>query len=171
MKKLGRIFLVGPMGAGKTTIGKLLADELKLEFKDSDREIEVRSGVDIPWIFDMEGEEGFRKREAAMIAELTEQDQIVVSTGGGAVVLQENRTLMAGRSTVIYLHTTIDEQIRRTAKDRKRPLLNNDHPEQTLRDLMAVRHPLYLEIADVEVTTDNRSPKWVVQELVKKLDP
>lgn len=169
MRKFGKFFLVGPMGAGKTTIGKMLAEELRLTFKDADREIEARSGVDIPWIFDAEGEDGFRRREAAMIQELSELDSAVISTGGGAVLLPENRTLMAARGVVIYLHTTVEEQVRRTAKDRKRPLLANDNPEDTLRKLMAIRHPLYEEIADIQITTDTRGPKTVVQSLCRQI--
>ena len=169
MRKFGKFFLVGPMGAGKTTIGKMLAEELRLPFKDADREIEARSGVDIPWIFDAEGEDGFRRREAAMIQELSELDSAVISTGGGAVLLPENRTLMAARGVVIYLHTTVEEQVRRTAKDRKRPLLANDNPEDTLRQLMEIRHPLYEEIADIQITTDTRGPKTVVQSLCRQI--
>lgn len=158
------------MGAGKTTIGKLLASTLRLDFKDADREIEERSGVDIPWIFDMEGEEGFRDREAAMLQELGQSEHVVISTGGGAVVRSENRKLMVARGTVVYLKTSIEEQIRRTARDRKRPLLQNGDPAETLRTLMAQRDPLYTEIADCTVLTDGRSPKSVVQELCQMLE-
>ncbi|MBU0539030.1 MAG: shikimate kinase, partial [Gammaproteobacteria bacterium] len=121
--KSGAIFLVGPMGAGKSTIGRLLADTLRFDFRDVDREIEDRSGVDIPWIFDMEGEEGFRDREESMLAELSDAAQVVISTGGGAVLRGDSRKLMVAKGTVIYLKTSVDEQIRRTARDRKRPLL------------------------------------------------
>ncbi len=171
MKHWGRIFLIGPMGAGKTTIGKMLADELRLDFKDADSEIESRSGVDIPWIFDMEGEEGFRTREASMLSELSELDSTVISTGGGAVNLKENRNLMAGRGLVIYLHTPVAEQLRRTGRDRNRPMLQGDDAqrEEILRSLMEHREPLYREIADVEANTAGRSPRSVVQELTKKL--
>lgn len=170
MRKRGAVFLVGPMGAGKSTIGRMLAEFLQRDFRDADREIEERSGVDIPWIFDMEGEAGFRDREVAMLAELVDCDNAVVSTGGGAVMREENRRLMAARGTVIYLKTSVDEQIRRTARDRKRPLLQNGNPEQTLRTLMAQREPLYEEIADLTVLTDQRSPKSVVQELCQLLE-
>lgn len=165
----GAIFLVGPMGAGKSTIGKLLAESLNRDFRDADREIEERSGVDIPWIFDMEGEAGFREREAAMLAELADASNVVVSTGGGAVLKEENRKLMLAKGTVIYLKTSVEEQVRRTARDRKRPLLQQGDPEQTLRNLMAQREPLYEEVADVVVLTDLRSPKSVVQELCQRL--
>jgi shikimate kinase len=169
MMKSGAIFLVGPMGAGKSTIGRLLADTLRLDFCDVDREIEERSGVDIPWIFDMEGEEGFRDREEMMLSELSDGAQVVISTGGGAVLRSVSRKLMVARGTVIYLKTSVDEQIRRTARDRKRPLLQNGDPANTLRNLMALREPLYEEIADFTVLTDNRTPKSVVQELCTQL--
>lgn len=170
MRKTGVIYLVGPMGAGKSTIGKLLADALRLEFLDVDREIEERAGVDIPWIFDMEGEAGFRDREAQMLAELSDGAPAVVSTGGGAVLREENRALMMSRGTVVYLRTSVEEQIRRTAKDRKRPLLQKGNPEETLRRLMAEREPLYMQIADHTITTDQCSPRSVVQELVAKIN-
>lgn len=157
------------MGAGKSTIGKLLADSLNMEFYDVDREIEERAGVDIPWIFDMEGEEGFREREAQMLSDLSDSPGAVVSTGGGAVLRDDNRALMMTRGTVVYLRTSVDEQIRRTAKDRKRPLLQRGNPEETLRRLMAEREPLYLQLADYSITTDQRSPRTVVQELVEKI--
>jgi shikimate kinase len=145
------------MGAGKTTIGKLLADELGLEFVDVDREIESRSGVDIPWIFDREGEAGFRIRETAALKELSQLDGVLISTGGGAVISAENRQIMMSTGTVIYLHTSVDEQVRRTSRDRKRPLLQNDDPRRVLSELMAIREPLYREIADVILDTDSRS--------------
>ena len=162
------IFLIGPMGAGKTTIGKLLADELKLEFIDSDQEIENRTGADIAWIFDMEGEEGFRKREEKVIEELTAKNKIVLATGGGAVLSEQSRRLLHSRGTVIYLMTTINQQLERTRKDQKRPLLQNvDDPEAKLRSLMEEREPLYREIADHMVMTNRRSAKTVSMESTK----
>ena len=169
MRKAGAVYLVGPMGAGKTTIGRLLADELRTEFRDLDREIEERSGVDIPWIFDMEGEAGFRDRETAMLRELSDGAPRVISTGGGAVIRDENRKIMVAGGRVIYLCTSVSEQIRRTARDRKRPLLQTGDPADTLRRLMAERDPLYRDIADYIVQTDTRSPKAVVTELCAKL--
>ncbi|WP_372861893.1 shikimate kinase AroK [Spongiibacter sp.] len=169
MRKTEVVYLVGPMGAGKSTIGRLLADTLGVDFYDVDREIEERAGVDIPWIFDMEGEAGFRERETQMLKDLSDSSAAVVSTGGGAVLCEENRSLMMARGTVVYLRTSIDEQIRRTAKDRKRPLLQQGDPEATLRRLMAEREPLYLQLADHSIATDHRSPRAVVQELVAKL--
>lgn len=169
MKVSSNVFLVGPMGAGKSTIGRLLAAELRLDFKDTDKEIEDRSGVDIPWIFDMEGEEGFRNREAAMLLELSQLDQILLATGGGIVMKSENRKVLASAGRVVYLMTTIDEQVRRTNRDKKRPLLQTSNPRQILTDLMEIRHPLYEEVADYTIDTDGRSPKSVASELMRLL--
>lgn len=166
---VSRIFLVGPMGAGKTTIGKLLADDLNLEFIDVDREIEVRAGVDIPWIFDREGEAGFRVRESAVLSELSKIDRALISTGGGAVLSVENRKVMSATGAVVYLHTSVEEQVRRTSRDRKRPLLQNDDPARVLAELMAIREPLYREVADIIVDTDGRSPKTVAQDIAVRL--
>ena len=163
------VFLIGPMGAGKSTIGRLLAKELKFPFKDSDREIEVRTGADIPWIFDVEGEEGFRQREEAMIAELVEERGIVLSTGGGVVMRPANRAALAANGLVVYLCTSVEQQLQRTAKDRQRPLLQTADPEAVLRDLMARRDPLYREIADLIIETDQRGPKVVVNTILGKL--
>lgn len=160
------VFLIGPMGAGKTTIGRLLSQELKLEFVDSDKEIERRAGADIPWIFDVEGEAGFRRREAAMIAELTERDNIVLATGGGAVLDPANQNCLQGRGTVIYLHATLSQQVERTAKDRNRPLLQAENPSTVLANLMEVRDPIYRRCCDHLVETDGRRPKAVAREIV-----
>jgi len=157
------------MGAGKTTIGKMLADELHLDFADVDREIESRSGVDIPWIFDKEGEAGFRLRESAALKELSALDGVLISTGGGAVMSAENRRLMSTCGIVIYLHTSVEEQVRRTSRDRKRPLLQNDDPASVLAQLMQVREPLYREVAAIIVDTDGRGPKVVAQDLAERL--
>ncbi len=169
MAAVTRLFLVGPMGACKTTIGKLLADELGLQFLDVDREIEVRAGVDIPWIFDKEGEPGFRLREAAVIEELSRMEGVLISTGGGAVLSAQSRSLMSAAGSVVYLHTTVDEQVRRTNRDRKRPLLQTDEPGVVLARLMAQRDPLYREIADIIIETDGRGPKAVAQDLADQL--
>src|SRR5690606_460798 len=157
------------MGAGKTTIGKLLADELGLDFKDVDREIEARSGVDIPWIFDCEGEEGFRARESAVLADLSLVDGVLISTGGGAAVAQRNRDVMRAAGTVIYLHTSVREQVRRTARDRKRPLLQQGDPLKILTELMAIREPLYRDVAHIVMETDSRGPRLVAQDLARRL--
>jgi len=157
------------MGAGKSTIGRLLSSELKLDFIDSDKIIEERCGANIPWIFDKEGEAGFREREEQVIDELTQQGGIVLATGGGAVMRDINRRNLSARGTVVYLCTSVEQQLARTAKDKNRPLLQNDNPEQILRDLFAKRDPLYREVADIVIQTDRRNPRWVVQELQKRL--
>lgn len=164
------LILVGPMGAGKSTIGRLLAKELHLPFKDSDKEIEVRTGADIPWIFDVEGEQGFREREQAVIADLCREDGLVLATGGGAVLRQANREALRAGGRVVYLHTSVEQQLERTARDRNRPLLRTANPEQVLRELLAVRDPLYREIADVIIETDQRPPRLVVQEVLGRLE-
>ena len=163
------VFLIGPMGAGKSTIGRLLSQELKYEFFDSDKVIEERCGADIPWIFDKEGEAGFREREESVIDELTQQKGIVLSTGGGAVLRSENRQHLASRGTVSYLCTSVDQQLARTARDRNRPLLQTADPEAVLRKLFAERDPLYRSVADIIIETDQRNPRWVIQELKKRL--
>lgn len=163
------VFLIGPMGAGKSTIGRLLAKELKYPFKDSDREIEARTGADIPWIFDVEGEDGFREREEAMIAELVQEHGIILATGGGVVMREANRRALSANGLVVYLRTSVDQQLQRTSKDRQRPLLLNADPEKVLRDLMARRDPLYSEIADVTIDTDQRGPKIVVNTILGRL--
>jgi len=170
MKHPGSFFLVGPMGAGKSTIGRQLARALKLEFVDSDREIEVRTGVDIPLIFELEGETGFRKREKLAIGLLTARKRIVLATGGGAVLDRENRKNLAARGQVIYLHTSVDQQLKRTAHDRKRPLLQTESPRQKLEELMAVRDPLYREIADLTIETDGCRVRDVVQKIVQHIE-
>jgi len=157
------------MGAGKRTIGRLLAKELRRPVKDSDKEIEVRTGANIPWIFDKEGEPGFRDRETAMIVELCHENGIVLATGGGAVMRPENRQALRNGGRVVYLHASIEQQVARTSRDRNRPLLRNANPEKILRDLLAVRDPLYREIADLVVETDERPPRMVVLDILERL--
>jgi shikimate kinase len=157
------------MGAGKSTIGRLLAAELSRPFYDSDHAIQDRCGADIPWIFDVEGEEGFRDREEQVVQEMTNWDDTVLATGGGVIVREGNRQVLAERGFVVYLYATLDEQVRRTRKNNNRPLLQGDDPEATLRDLMAVRDPLYREIADHVIDTDESSPKTVAHRLLKEL--
>ncbi|WP_370292221.1 shikimate kinase AroK [Thalassolituus sp.] len=163
------VFLIGPMGAGKSTIGRLLSQELRFEFHDSDKVIEQRCGADIPWIFEKEGEQGFREREEQVIDELTQLSGIVLATGGGAVMREQNRIHLGSRGTVVYLCTSVDQQLARTARDRNRPLLQTEDPEAVLRDLFATRDPLYRSVADIIIETDQRNPRWVVQELKKRL--
>ncbi|MCT7360176.1 shikimate kinase AroK [Thalassolituus pacificus] len=165
MKRSQSVFLIGPMGAGKSTIGRLLSAELKVEFFDSDKVIEERCGANIPWIFDMEGESGFREREEQAIDELTQMSSIVLATGGGVVMREANRRHLSARGTVVYLCTSVEQQLARTAKDKNRPLLQAENPERILRDLFSARDPLYREIADIIIETDQRNPRWVVQEL------
>ncbi|NOX07981.1 MAG: shikimate kinase AroK [Gammaproteobacteria bacterium] len=170
MITLDNIFLVGPMGAGKSTIGKQLARALHLDFVDSDREIEKRTGVDIPLIFELEGETGFRKREATVIDQLTQQNKLILATGGGAVLDKNNRSYLSGRGYIIYLQTSVDQQVKRTSRDTKRPLLKTDNPRQRLQDLMDIRDPLYREIADLVVDTDGLSVKTVTLNILKQID-
>lgn len=169
VRQTRNIFLIGPMGAGKSTIGRLLADRLGLAFKDSDQEIEARAGADIPWIFDVEGEEGFRRRETAVLADLTLEQGIVLATGGGAIIKPENRKLLAEGGVVVYLAVSIEQQYARTRRDRQRPLLHEDDPYNKLSQLFAEREPLYLAIADFVIATDRRTPRLVVQEILRHL--
>jgi shikimate kinase len=169
MDKPRNVFLIGPMGAGKTTVGKLLADELGLEFLDTDKEIEARTGADIGWIFDVEGEEGFRKREAAMLEELTARNGVLVATGGGAVLSEENRKRLVSRGTVVYLDAPLEQQVERTSRDRTRPMLRDGDPEEILTRLHEDRDPLYREIADFTFTADRRSARSLAGEIARAL--
>ncbi|HVL01968.1 MAG TPA: shikimate kinase AroK [Dongiaceae bacterium] len=171
MTKRSNVILVGPMGAGKSTIGRQLAQLLNYEFVDSDHEIEARTGADIPWIFDVEGEDGFRKREEAVIEELTQRQGIVLATGGGVVIREANRRAISSRGIVVYLKTSIEQQLARTAKDRKRPLLQHAEPRKVLTELMKIRDPLYLEVADHVVDTDASNIKDVATQIVEMLEP
>jgi shikimate kinase len=157
------------MGAGKSAVGRQLARLLHLDFMDSDEEIESRTGVDIPFIFEKEGEAGFRKREAKVIEDLTQKDGVVLATGGGAVMDPQNRNHLGARGFVIYLHTSVDQQLARTRKGRDRPLLANDDPRTVLETLMATRDPLYREIADLTVETDGRKVRDVAYEILERL--
>jgi len=157
------------MGAGKTTIGRLLSGELRREFVDSDKFIEERCGANIPWIFDMEGESGFRDREEQAIDILTLRDDIVLATGGGAVMRAENREHLRSRGVVVYLCTSVEQQIARTAKDKNRPLLQTENPAQVLQELFKKRDPLYREVAHIILQTDQRNPRWVVNEIRKRI--
>lgn len=158
------------MGVGKTTIGKVLSETLGLDFVDSDREIERVTGADIPWIFDVEGEAGFRARESKMIEQLTAIPNIVLATGGGAILAEENRRWLKERGCVIYLRAPISQQIERTKRDKSRPLLQTADPAQKIRELMAFREPLYKEVADLTVDTYRRGPKAVSNEIRRQLD-
>ena len=169
MPKPVNLFLIGPMGAGKSAVGRQLARLLHFDFIDSDEEIEKRTGVDIPFIFEKEGEEGFRKREAKVIDELTEREGIVLATGGGAVVDAQSRNRLGARGFVVYLYTSVAQQLERTQRGRTRPLLENRDPEAVLSALMEVRDPLYREIADLVVDTDGRRVNTVAREIHNSL--
>lgn len=164
------IFLVGPMGSGKTAVGKRLARLLGMPFVDSDAEIERRTGVDIPLIFDKEGEAGFRARERDALAELSAREGIVLSTGGGAVLLPENRSLLRERGTTVYLETSVAQQAARVRRDPNRPLIAGvADPAARLAELMAHRAPLYAEVAAVTVCTDRSQVADVVRRVVEGL--
>ncbi len=157
------------MGAGKSTIGRHLAQMLHLEFHDSDQEIENRTGADIAWVFDVEGEEGFRRRETQVVADLTEKQGIVLATGGGSIESKDIRNNLSARGIVVYLETTIDKQVARTQRDKRRPLLQVDDPREVLEKLAETRNPLYEEIADVIVKTDEQSAKVVANQIIEQL--
>ena len=159
------VFLVGPMGVGKTTVGRLLADELGYTFVDTDREIEARCGADIPWIFDVEGEEGFRQREIKALAELSRRKNIVLATGGGIVLKAENRERLKLHGFVVYLTAHLDLLVERTGKDKKRPLLQVDDPRRALQKTLEVRDPLYREVATIIVPTDRQNPRQAAKEI------
>ena len=169
MKGGGNIFLVGMMGAGKTTVGRMLARRLRLRFVDSDREIEGRCGVKIPVIFEIEGESGFRAREAKMLSELAVRSEIVLATGGGAVLSAENRKLLSENGIVVYLRAGAADLWQRTRHDRNRPLLQTDEPLARLEQLFAERDPLYRSIADIIVDTGSQSLGSLTQKLERQL--
>jgi shikimate kinase len=171
MAEKRNIFLVGPMGAGKSTIGRHLADQLHLEFFDSDQEIERRTGADIAWVFDLEGEEGFRRREEGVISDLTEMQGIVLATGGGSVMSKEVRNKLSARGIVVYLETPIEKQVARTQRDKRRPLLQTEEaPRDVLERLAGEREPLYQDVADFVVRTDEQSAKVVANQIIEKLN-
>lgn len=163
------IFLIGPMGSGKTAVGRQLARMLDLEFIDSDVEIEARTGVDIPLIFEKEGEAGFREREQEAIQALTAREGIVLATGGGAVLREANRENLSQRGCVVYLQTSVDQQLERTRHGRQRPLLYTSDPKSKLRELLVERLPLYEGTADLIVSTDGRRVQAVAEEIVQLL--
>jgi shikimate kinase len=170
MAEKRNIFLIGPMGAGKSTIGRQLAQQLNMEFFDSDHEIERRTGADVAWVFDVEGEDGFRDREEKVINELTQKQGIVLATGGGSVKSKETRNRLSARGVVVYLETSIDKQLARTQRDKKRPLLQVDTPKDVLETLALERNPLYEEIADVTIQADEQSAKAVANQIIKMLE-
>jgi len=169
MSRSGSIFLIGPMGAGKSTIGRYLAEILSKEFQDTDHEIEQRTGASISLIFEIEGEDGFRRREAAVLDELTSRDNLVLATGGGAILSEQNRQMLRTRGTVVYLSAPIDTLLARTHRDRNRPLLQDSDRRATFEQIMRSRDAIYRDTADVVVTTDQRSPQNVAQDIADKL--
>lgn len=170
MKHNGNIFLVGPMGAGKTTIGRQLAKSLGVGFYDSDKEIERKTGVSIPMIFDYEGEQGFRKRESEVLDEITHQSPIVLATGGGAIIQPSNRIWLRERGFVVYLQCNIDTQLSRTRKDSNRPLLKTENPRARLEELYAFRDPIYRELADLIVDTGHHSSRAAVRRILMSIN-
>jgi shikimate kinase len=169
MSRPNRIFLVGPMGAGKSTIGRQLADSLGLEFADTDLEIQRRTGVDIPTIFEYEGEAGFRTRERQVVDDLTQVDGQVLATGGGVIMDPDNRRHLSARGLVVYLYCSPEQQYERTCRDRNRPLLQTEDPRTRLQELMAVRDPLYREAADLVISTERRSAMAVTKDIIRQV--
>ena len=163
------IILIGPMGSGKTSTGRMLAKEMGYAFADTDEEVTKRTGVSIAYIFDVEGEEGFRKRECLALKECLNDNNTILSTGGGIVLSKENRDLLQDRGTVVYLQTSIRFQVKRTASS-NRPLLQNKDPEETLEKLMLTRAPLYEEIADITIMTDNKSLQEMSKEIQRAIN-
>lgn len=169
MPQHSNLFLIGPMGAGKTTVGRRLADSLGLAFFDSDHEIEARTGVEISYIFDREGESGFRQREAQVIDDISAGHNLVMATGGGAVLLPENRRRLAARGVVVYLHASLHQQMTRTERCEHRPLLQTHDRRAALERLFLQRDPLYREIADLILDTDHRNARALVHEIEQYL--
>ena len=163
------IFLVGLMAVGKSTVGRLLAESLKMPFYDSDEEIEARAGAEVAWIFDVEGEQGFRDREEHVIDDLTKMSGVVVATGGGVVKRAQNRQNLASRGIVIHLDCSLERLLARTRKDKKRPLLQGDDREQVLAGLIRERAPLYKEIADYRFVSDEQSPRALAHKIKRCL--
>ena len=160
------IFIVGPMGSGKSTVGKIISDELFLDFYDTDEEIEERTGASIDWIFDLEGEDGFRKRESVMLEEMVEKNSIVLSTGGGIILSAFNRELLSSRGTVFYLSTPISVQIERTTKVKDRPLLKGGDPRDILTKLDVERKDFYESVSDHVVKTEDKTSQEVAKEII-----
>jgi shikimate kinase len=166
------VFLIGPMGAGKTSVGRYLAKHLDKEFYDSDQEIEKSMGVSLTWIYDIEGLSGVRQRETKIIDELSALSNVVISTGGGCVETPEVREYLSQRGTVVYMEVSLETQLNRLKRDKKRPLLQGDNPQEVLIRLWEEREPYYENIADFTVVTDNRSVRDVCEEILSCLrDP
>ncbi len=169
-KKLNNVVLVGPMGSGKTTIGRRIAEILKVDFYDADHEIIDKTGVSIDHIFDVEGEEGFRKRESKVLKELCNRSNIVLATGGGAVILEENRSVIKKTQSVIYLLSSVDQILRRTAKSKTRPILENStNRRQTISNIIDSRDPLYRDVATIIINTNGKKLNEVISEILTHL--
>ena len=163
------IILIGPMGSGKSTIGQILASRLDRDFYDSDHYIEQKTGVDIPRIFDIEGEEGFRMRETKALKELTAKRNMVLATGGGAVIREENRQLLKASGFIIFLDTSVNQQLQRLKHDKKRPLLQTENPRERLEALLQERRPIYFDLADLAVKTDKRAARRLAADIINQL--
>ncbi len=166
-ESLPNIYLVGPMGAGKTTVGRHLADLLGREFIDSDHEIERKTGASIPWIFEKEGEQGFRARETVVIGDLTSRSHLVLATGGGAVTQPMNREYLKYRGIVVYLYTPVELQLQRTYRDKNRPLLQVENPEKKLKELLQLRDPLYRQVAHYIIETNQGAARDLAQNILQ----
>lgn len=163
------IFLIGPMGSGKSSVGKVLADRMSYHFVDSDHVIEDKTGVSIPMIFDIEGEVGFRERERQAIDELTQMSETVLATGGGAILNEDNRKHLRSRGFVVYLKSSVDTLVQRTKHDRNRPLLQSADPRKILTEILEQREPLYMDVADLIIETERAAIHKVVNEIIEKL--
>lgn len=169
MHKLENIYLIGPMGAGKTTVGKRLATSLNKEFLDSDQIIETRTGVSVSLIFEMEGETGFRRRERIILEELIQRRDVVLATGGGVVLDQLNRARLRRGGFVIYLNPPFERLVDRTMRDRRRPLLQAENPRKRLQAIVTERDALYRQVADMIISGEHRTPIQVVREILQEL--
>jgi len=161
------VYLIGPMGSGKTSIGQRLAKKLKLEFLDCDHELEAQTGASVNLIFDVEGEQGFRERETSMLKNLVCRQGVLVATGGGAVLREENRSLMSESGLVVYLQTSVSQQLRRLRRDKSRPLLQTEDRKEKLIRLAEERNPLYEELAEIVFPAQNRALDTVASDLAK----
>jgi shikimate kinase len=167
--KAQNIILIGPMGSGKSTIGNILAKKLNRDFQDSDHYIEKRTGVDIGRIFDIEGEIGFRDRESNALKELLGTDSQVIATGGGSVLRKQNQNLLRSRGYIVFLDTTVNQQLQRLRRDKKRPLLQTENPRQRLEALFVERRSIYLDLADLAVETDRKQARKLASEIINQL--
>jgi shikimate kinase len=163
------IILIGPMGSGKSTIGNIIARRLHREFQDSDHFIEERTGVDVARIFDVEGEQGFRDRESNALTELLSENNRVIATGGGSVLRRQNQQLLKQKGYIVFLDTTVNQQMQRLQRDKKRPLLQTENPRQRLESLLLERRPIYLDLADLAVKTDKRMARRLATDIIDQL--